>query len=1155
MNDPESEEIVYSGPERRKAVRPSLPRGGSARRKVFTGRRLVELFLTWSLVLFTLYTLSGYFIIPSVINNLLPALLSGESLRVSLSSSSFNPFTFQLDIHDLTVTRIGRPTPTPLKPVLVIQGLHLNIESGSLFKRVLICRNVNFNGVSLEIERREDLSYNFSDLGLLPAMDKTGNNSAARAVFPPFVLQNISLVNGYIRFIDRPGGKEHLVEQILLNLPFLSNLETAAFFIPSPTREHPIQPRFSAVFNGSPVAMRGRSDSNLKSNDTRLDLKLHGLELATYLPYLPDFKQTDILSGQADLDLELIFAGSPGSGPALQLQGVVNLSDLKMIKSGGITLSLPETFVRGRFSPLTNQLALQEIIVTQPVLTLPPDTPESPESKKTSLMSLLNDLPPGAFRHELNRLQLIDGLINQKMASGDKPAPLWTGIEIEVLPSTAGADASSSFTGKGETPGGALFSGRGTISSSPLEIVGTITTADLQFGKLKTFLPEPLGTALADGTLKMGSVNFRLSYLDDLPQPTLNLTDLALELHDLSFTLNGYRATLPTIKSVNGNIDLTRKIFSFGIITGDHPSFDFTPEIFLAAPPEGASEKASWLITSRVLDLTDAKITVGDLLLTRAEFHGESLGTEEGVPGKIHLRGTLADRGEIDFSGELGLAPLTASLSGRIANLPLTELQMSLHPFLIPNITAGEISGEGTLAFPSLKVAADLSIKELATEISAGKRSLTCPVVSMKGVELQASPLSLIIKTLGFERPEFQATMTDRKSPALSGYIFPESETTAISSDTVTIENGTFRLIDHSTMPSSEVILASITAKMTGMRNRPAAIAPFELTGTWQLVNSQGDGAADQQSPSAPFQATGTAALFGGNPLFDVNLQSSGIDINAFAPFLGPLLGYQPDKGTLSISTTFHLADHRIKAGNTIRIEKFSLGQGLSGRYNTPLAAALLTDRQGLITIDAPVSGKTGAPTFSYAGAIGEQIREILSKTTLAPFSLLGITEKAGRASLEYLSFSPGIAELNSAQIEQLQELALAINSRPLLKIAISGHVDPELDLLALQTSQGSRGRTLTGKDRDQDSIPGYSPQGIMTTPTPESNSSGRVSPSDDDLIQLARQRGRNVRDQLLNSGLAAARIAIDEDNSLEDELLNRPAGRVDLDLHGIKKF
>ena len=87
MNETDSE-LNYLGPERRRDIRPLLPRRGQNRRKADANRRLLESTVIWVIVLFSLYALSGYFIIPSIINNLLPKLVSDDTIQVAFGRSS-----------------------------------------------------------------------------------------------------------------------------------------------------------------------------------------------------------------------------------------------------------------------------------------------------------------------------------------------------------------------------------------------------------------------------------------------------------------------------------------------------------------------------------------------------------------------------------------------------------------------------------------------------------------------------------------------------------------------------------------------------------------------------------------------------------------------------------------------------------------------------------------------------------------------------------------------------------------------------------------------------------------------------------------------------------------------------------------------------------
>ena len=76
------------------------------------------------------------------------------------------------------------------------------------------------------------------------------------------------------------------------------------------------------------------------------------------------------------------------------------------------------------------------------------------------------------------------------------------------------------------------------------------------------------------------------------------------------------------------------------------------------------------------------------------------------------------------------------------------------------------------------------------------------------------------------------------------------------------------------------------------------------------------------------------------------------------------------------------------------------------------LAVALLTDRNGGIDIDLPVSGTLCDPQFSVGAILWQAIVNLLGKALMAPFAL---SSGGGADALSQVQFQPGSARIPTA--------------------------------------------------------------------------------------------------------------------------------------------
>ena len=136
---------------------------------------------------------------------------------------------------------------------------------------------------------------------------------------------NIRVKDGTVNFDDRPVGRKHVVSDLALGIPFLSNLPTDV--------DVDVQPALSARVNGAPLEVRGETRPFAETLESVVDLKLDGLDLPGYLTYSPVRPNFTLPSGTVNTDLSIVFrraAPARGDRPA---------SDAKVLVSGLIEVT------------------------------------------------------------------------------------------------------------------------------------------------------------------------------------------------------------------------------------------------------------------------------------------------------------------------------------------------------------------------------------------------------------------------------------------------------------------------------------------------------------------------------------------------------------------------------------------------------------------------------------------------------------------------------------------------------------------------------------------------------------------------------------------------------------------------------------------------
>ncbi|HUJ26586.1 MAG TPA: DUF748 domain-containing protein, partial [Myxococcales bacterium] len=170
------------------------------------------------------------------------------------------------------------------------------------------------------------------------------------------------------------------------------------------------------------------------------------------------------------------------------------------------------------------------------------------------------------------------------------------------------------------------------------------------------------------------------------------------------------------------------------------------------------------------------------------------------------------------------------------------------------------------------------------------------------------------------------------------------------------IENGTVEYADHTVAPPFSVKISQIGGKAAPLAWPDPAKTHFDFSARvdaapWIL---QGD-----VEPRGPRKADLNAIM-----------TLKGWDLLPTSGYSLKGTGYPVQKGKFSLDLKYKVLDRKIDGENLVVIDQLTLGdhQDVEGATGLPvkLALAILTDRNGVLTVDLPVSGDLDDPSFSF---------------------------------------------------------------------------------------------------------------------------------------------------------------------------------------------
>jgi hypothetical protein len=204
----------------------------------------------------------------------------------------------------------------------------------------------------------------------------------------------------------------------------------------------------------------------------------------------------------------------------------------------------------------------------------------------------------------------------------------------------------------------------------------------------------------------------------------------------------------------------------------------------------------------------------------------------------------------------------------------------------------------------------------------------------------------------------------------------------------------------------------------------------------------------------APVSIKGQLSPFAPASFTDIAMSFHNIELTTFNPYSGKFAGYSIAQGKLSTELHYHIENRKLEASHHVVIDQLEFGAATDSKQAVPLpvklAAALLKDRDGVISLDLPVSGSIDDPSFKIGPIIWKLVVGLITKIVTAPFALLGSLFGGGE-QLAYIDFPAGSALLVDSEAQKLPKLAKALVERPQLKLDIPLHTISATDDAALE--------------------------------------------------------------------------------------------------------
>ncbi|KWF01790.1 AsmA family protein [Burkholderia ubonensis] len=693
------------------------------------------------LIFLVLFGLLGFFAAPPLIRHIAEQQLSRQLDRpATIQRIALNPYTLNLEADGIHLGERGGQGD-----FIDIGKLVVRPSWTSLFRGAPIVNEIRVDAPRFHVVRYDAQRFNFTDL-----IEKFSTPSKPEGKPTHFSVSNIQINDGRIDFDDRLLNEKHVVDNWTLGIPYIATL-------PSKTDIF-VQPKLHMRFDGSPIAIEGRTKPFAQSRESEIELKFDKLAVPQLISYVPAKLPVAVTSGLLSSNLKLNFVMS-GATPALRVSGTVDLSDAKVTSAA----SEPLFAARGvhvaaaGLEPLRNALHFDEIRVDQPVVDLARDrqgvlnveklaahpaaasnakAPSAASGVAVPAAASAAQAASGAAAPVETKTPPLDLTIRHFAIDGgtinldDRVPATPTTLSLTKLAATL-----DGFTLQGNTPAkytlstslarGGDVKAEGAFSVAAKQADAKLTVDALALPALQPYLGEATRARVLDGTL-----GATLNAKADWGKTPLDaqVADSEVSLKSLKLAAPDAKApaiVLPDASAKIAKVDLATRTAQIASVDASGLALDVTRlkdgTIDLAAlasaeqkalPARTVARKAqaaapSWHYRIDALNVKDAAANYTDLSTPRPvklaikplALSVQKISDDLTKPLPVELKATLNRKGSLNVSGDVTAQPLKLGLKIDGNRLDAAAFEPYFGSALNATVASALLNANGNLAF------------------------------------------------------------------------------------------------------------------------------------------------------------------------------------------------------------------------------------------------------------------------------------------------------------------------------------------------------------------------------------------------------------------------------------------------------------------------
>ncbi|MBU9337101.1 DUF748 domain-containing protein [Burkholderia multivorans] len=696
------------------------------------------------LIFLVLFGLLGFFAAPPLIRHIAEQQLSKQLDRpATIRRIALNPYTLNLEADSIHVGEHGGQGD-----FIDIAKLVVRPSWTSLFRGAPIVNEIRLDSPRFRIVRYDAQRFNFTDL-----IEKFSTPSKPDSKPTLFSVSNIQINNGRIDFDDRLLNEKHVVDEWTLGVPYIATL-------PSKTDIF-VEPKLRMRFDGSPIAIDGKTKPFAQSRESEIALKFDRLDVPKLISYVPAKLPVAVTSGLLSSDLSVNFVMS-GDTPALRVSGTVDLTDAKVtgLASEPLFAARGVHVAAAGLEPLRNAMHFDEIRLDRPVIDLSRDKQGvlnveklagSPAAAPKAASAAANGASraavaaasaPAASGAQAadTKAPPLDLTIRHVAIDGgtvnldDRVPATPTALALTKLAATLDGFALQRKTPAKYTLSTSLSRGgdlkaEGTVDVAAKQVDTKLVVDALALAPLQPYLGEatrarvldgalgatvnakadwgktPLDAQVADSELSLKSLKLATP---DAKAPAIVLPDARAKIAKVDVaartaeiaSVDAHGLALDVKRLKNGNIDLA----AFA-----SPAQPAVPQRTVARKAQAAAP--SWHYRIDALNVKEASANFTDLSTPRPvklaikplDLSVQKLGDDMTKPLPVQLKATLNRKGSLNVTGDVTAQPLKIALKIDGNRVDAAAFEPYFGSALNATIASALLNAQGNLTFAQAK--------------------------------------------------------------------------------------------------------------------------------------------------------------------------------------------------------------------------------------------------------------------------------------------------------------------------------------------------------------------------------------------------------------------------------------------------------------------